>query len=299
MRHLQQNNVFCGDSPMGALTLHVVARKPIHEFTAVELCVMLPELTSVNVVQVRVSAFDLRVARTQTHTHTLTHSLTHSLSLSLSLTPSLTHSHTHLHTFAHSHSLAHTHAQHSRCQIIPSDRLHGELKCDDVLPGDDALPAQRLRVSTITGNYSELLEHDCKDVPTPGQGQTLLLLLLMMCISGPVVLGMAHTPSLFHLLLHSLTLPLLMYAADLVLFMDSGRQADPQIQADFEDAVDHLSKRRVPIIFTQRFRERHAEIKQWLRDMQVAVAQGTCSSSSSSSKGQLAARQRKQDGVEC
>lgn len=162
--HVLRNNVFCGDSPMGALTLHVVARKPIHEFTAVELCVMLPELTSVNVVQ-----------------------------------------------------------------IIPSDRLHGELKCDDVLPGDDALPAQRLRVSTITGNYSELLEHDCKDVPTP----------------------------------------------DLVLFMDSGRQADPQIQADFEDAVDHLSKRRVPIIFTQRFRERHAEIKQWLRDMQVAVAQDT------------------------
>lgn len=62
--------------------------------------------------------------------------------------------------------------------------------------------------------------------------------------------------------------------ADLVLFMDSGRRADPRIQADFEDAVDFLTKRKVPIIFTQRFHERHTEVQQWLRDLQLTTASG-------------------------
>ncbi|EGD77139.1 hypothetical protein PTSG_12590 [Salpingoeca rosetta] len=159
--HVLRQNIFHDTTPSGSLSMHIVARKPIHEFSAVELCAMLPEMTAINVVQ-----------------------------------------------------------------IIPSDRLRGELKCDDVLPGDEDMPAQHLRVSTISGSYSDLLAEDCQHVTKP----------------------------------------------DLVLFIDSGRQADPQIQADFEDAVDFLTRRKVPIVFTQRFHERHKQVAQWLRDLQVTVA---------------------------
>eukprot|EP00049_Salpingoeca_infusionum_P013907 m.259240 g.259240 ORF g.259240 m.259240 type:complete len:801 (-) comp15551_c0_seq8:68-2470(-) len=59
---------------------------------------------------------------------------------------------------------------------------------------------------------------------------------------------------------------------DLVMFCDSSKQSDSAIQADFEDAIHHLQKAFVPMVFTQRFESRHHEVNTWLKQLMIKAA---------------------------